>query len=163
MVAKGFYTWCGSLFCMTDGLDAIVDRKDSVVRDGFFRGIARKAAPYILSAALVAGCNGNSSDPGRVEQCPFNPAVEYVKDRGILGDYDVSGFGTYCFWNPVKDAGRDHGTFLDPYDHNRTREMLDWMHELDMDEFYTHAQVQSLVTRFGEGIVNPETREKLAG
>jgi hypothetical protein len=146
---------------MAYDLDAIVNEKEAVVRDGFFRRIARKAAPYILSAALVAGCNGIGPDPGRVEQCPFNPAVEYVNERGILEDYDVSGFGTHCFWNPVRDADKNHSSFLDPYAHNRTKDMLDWMHELDMDEFYTHEQVQSLVTRFGEGIVNPETRERV--
>ncbi|MFT4308947.1 MAG: hypothetical protein ACMXYL_00460, partial [Candidatus Woesearchaeota archaeon] len=52
-------------------------------------------------------------------------------------------------------------SFLDPYDHNRTREMLDWMAMLSDDEFYTHDQVQSLATRFGEGIINPETGDRV--
>ncbi|MFT4309263.1 MAG: hypothetical protein ACMXYL_02135 [Candidatus Woesearchaeota archaeon] len=141
-----------------DNLDSIVSRPYSIKSlanrlTGFFAG-------GVLALSLV-GCPMNDAKNNIIEECPFNPAVEYALENNILVDYDVAGFGTYCFWNPVKDADKKPSSFLDPYDHNRTREMLDWMVVLDADEFYTHDQVQSLVTRFGEGIINPETGDRV--
>jgi hypothetical protein len=149
-------------------LDSIV-RRPSVI-NGAVRSVSRFVAGGILALSLT-GCpmsdvdNGNGKPPPPpppvIVECPFNPAVEYARENNILGDFDVSGFGDYCFWDPVKDADKSPSSFLDPYEHNRTKDMLDWMHELDNDGFYTHDQVQSLVDRFGLGIINPETGQRV--
>jgi hypothetical protein len=147
-------------------LDSIV-RKPSVINDAV-RSVSRFVAGGILALSLT-GCGDNNVNPPPppppppgVVECPFNPAVEYARENDILEDFDVSGFGTYCFWNPQRDADKNPSSFLDPFEHNRTKDMLDWMHELDADGFYTHDQVQSLVDRFGSGIINPETNQKVA-
>jgi hypothetical protein len=146
-------------------LDSIV-RKPSVINDAV-RSVSRFVAGGILALSLT-GCGDNNVNPPPppppppgVVQCPFNPAVEYARENDILEDFDVSGFGTYCFWNPRVDSDRSPSSFLDPFEHNRTKDMLDWMHELDTDGFYTHDQVQSLVDRFGLGIINPETGQRV--
>ncbi|MFT4309250.1 MAG: hypothetical protein ACMXYL_02065 [Candidatus Woesearchaeota archaeon] len=146
-----------------NNLDSIVSKPSKI------RSVAGRIAGFfsggVLALSLV-GCpmndvdNGVRPPPNRLVECPFNPAVEYALENNILVDYDVAGFGTYCFWDPVNDADKKPSEFLDPYVHNRTREMLDWMAILSDDEFFTHDQVQSLVTRFGEGVINPETGQK---
>jgi hypothetical protein len=105
------------------------------------RSIVSSARNTILSLGLVgvlASCNGDGTNPpnGGLVDCSFNPAIEYVQENNILEGFDVSGFGTYCKWNPNTDAGKSPSSFLDPFEHNRTREMLDWMTELDNDDFY---------------------------
>jgi hypothetical protein len=152
----------------SDTLDGLVRSPFSI--KGFSSSVSRFVAGGILALSLT-GCpmsdvdNGNGKPPPPpppgVVECPFNPAVEYARENSILQDYDVSGFGTYCFWNPQRDADKNPSSFLDPFEHNRTKDMLDWMSELDADGFYTHDQVQSLVDRFGSGIINPETGQRV--
>jgi hypothetical protein len=153
---------------MMSTLDSIV-RKPSVINDAV-RSVSRFVAGGILALSL-SGCPMSDvkppvpppppPPPPVIVECPFNPAVEYARENNILGDFDVAGFGDYCFWDPVKDADKSPSSFLDPFEHNRTKDMLDWMHELDADGFYTHEQVQSLVDRFGSGIINPETGQRV--
>ena len=122
----------------------------------------------VLSLGLVgilASCNGDGTVPppgngngsnGKVE-CPFNPAVMYATEKNVLSGYDLEGFGTACMWNPNTDAGKPASFFLN----DSTVGMIDWMAELEQDDFYTDDQIQSLVTRFGEGIINPETGQRV--
>jgi hypothetical protein len=153
---------------MMSTLDSIV-RKPSVINDAV-RSVSRFVAGGILALSL-SGCPMSDvkppvpppppPPPPVIVECPFNPAVEYARENNILGDFDVAGFGDYCFWDPVKDADKSPSSFLDPFEHNRTKDMLDWMHELDADGFYTHDQVQSLVDRFGDGVINPGTGQRV--
>ncbi|MFT4309251.1 MAG: hypothetical protein ACMXYL_02070, partial [Candidatus Woesearchaeota archaeon] len=147
-----------------DSIDSIVSKPSKI------RSVAGRIAGFFAGGVLalsLVGCpmndvdNGVRPPPNRLVECPFNPAVEYALENNILVDYDVAGFGTYCYWDPDRDGDRPKSSFLDPYDHNRTREMLDWMAMLSDDDFYTHDQVQSLVTRFGEGIINPELGDRV--
>ena len=111
----------------------------------------------LIAAAAISCGPGNTVTPPSSEPCPFNPAIEYVQEQGILSDYDVTGFGTSCEWDPERDQGREPVSFLDEH----TRQMLVWMHELDEDSFYTRDQVQSLETRFGKGVIDPETGQRV--
>jgi len=107
-------------------------------------------------SAIIAACDKITPTPSKV-QCPFNPAVDYAWEKGILSDYDIASFGTSCFWNPDTDGNKSPEDFLK----ESTKNMIDWMGDLDADSFYTRDQIQSLVTRFGEGIINPETGQKV--
>lgn len=114
----------------------------------------------VASASVVAAaCDSVSSPPpsGTTEPCPFNPAVEYAQGEGLLPGYDVAGFGSACVWDPTSDSGRDPASFLTPH----TIAMLHWMDEISRDPFYDVDQVQSLVTRFGEGVIDPESGQRV--
>jgi hypothetical protein len=106
---------------------------------------------------ILASCNGTNPPPGGNVPCPFNPAVMYATEQNVLLGYDLTGFGTDCKWNPNTDLGKPADFFLN----ESTKDMIDWMAAIDDDDFYTDDQIQSLVTRFGEGIINPETGQKV--
>lgn len=128
------------------------DRLRFLSRRDFLRLIGGASAAFVASA-----CDSVSRPPPSVlEPCPFNPAVEYALGEGLLSGYDVSGFGTGCLWDPTI-GDRDPLLHLTPH----TIAMLHWMDDISRDPFYSVDQVQSLVSRFGEGIVDPETGQRV--